>query len=52
MFSSHVPLVVGLVISSWKPWLEKHSGSPVTVWVELLVLEALVGQMLWNPLVG
>jgi len=28
--------------------LDKRSGSPVTTWVELLVLEALVGQTLWK----
>ena len=32
--------------------MNKCSGSPVTALVELLVLEALVGQMLWKPLAG
>lgn len=48
----HVPLVVGSITSSWKPWFDKCSGSPVTTWVESLVLEALVGKMTWKPLVG
>jgi len=52
LFGSHLPLVVGWVTSSWKPWLDKCSRSPITTWVELLVLEALVGKMLWKPLVG
>jgi len=30
----------------------KMLWSLVTNWVELLVLEALVGQTLWKPLVG
>jgi len=48
----HVSFSLGWVTNSWKPWLDKHSRSPVTAWVELLVLEALVGKTLWNPLVG
>jgi len=29
--------------------LGKCCGSPITTWVELLVLEALVGKTLWSP---
>ena len=32
--------------------MDKHSRSPVTTWLDLLVLEALVGKMLWKPLMG
>ena len=45
-------LSFGWVISSSKPWLDKRSGSLVTTSVVLLVLEVLVGKILWNPLVG
>lgn len=47
--TSHVSLSLGLVIFSWKPLLDKRSGSSVTAWVELLLLKALVGETLYKP---
>jgi len=38
-----------LIVSSARPWLDNFSRSTITTWVELLVLESLVGKMLWNP---
>ena len=39
----------GLRYYPWKPWLDKRSGSPIIVGVELLVLEALVGTNTMEP---
>lgn len=51
LVGSHVSLAwVKLLVL--EVWLNKFSGSPVTTWIELLVLEALVRQTIWKPLVG
>jgi len=43
-------LVGSHVFLAWVELLVPRS--PVTTWVELLFLEALVEKMLWKPLVG
>jgi len=41
-----VPYGCGLSYYFMEPWLDKRSGRPRKTWVELLVLEALVGKTL------
>ena len=49
LVGAHVPYGFGLSYQFMEPWLDKHSRSPVTAWVELLVMEPLAGKMLQSP---